>query len=186
VETTMGFTPVDGLVMATRSGSVDPGLIAWLAGRVPSAELADALEHRSGLAALAGLPDGSGDFRAVTAAADRGEPSAGLALAVYMHRLIAAVASMAAAMNGMDALVFTGGIGEHAAQVRAAASAGLGFLGVGVDEAKNVSVNADADISAADAHIRTLVITAREDLAIARDVTRVLHASSGRDPRAAG
>jgi acetate kinase len=186
VETTMGFTPVDGLVMATRSGSVDPGLIAWLAGRVPSAELADALEHRSGLAALAGLPDGSGDFRAVTAAADRGEPNAGLALAVYMHRLIAAVASMAAAMNGMDALVFTGGIGEHAAQVRAAASAGLGFLGVGVDEAKNVSVNADADISAADAHIRTLVITAREDLAIARDVTRVLHASSGRDPRAAG
>ncbi len=72
VETTMGFTPVDGLVMATRSGSVDPGLIAWLAARVPPAELADALEYRSGLAALAGLADGSGDFRAVLAAADRG------------------------------------------------------------------------------------------------------------------
>ncbi len=186
VETTMGFTPVDGLVMATRSGSVDPGLIAWLAGRVPSAELADALEHRSGLAALAGLPGGSGDFRAVAAAAGRGGPAAMLALAVYMHRLIAAVASMAAAMNGMDALVFTGGIGEHAAQVRAAASAGLGFLGVAVDEARNASVTADADISAADARVRTLVVTAREDLAIARDVTKVLSASSGRDPRTAG
>src|SRR5258708_17980037 len=75
VETTMGFTPVDGLVMATRSGSVDPGLIAWLAARVPPAELADALEYRSGLAALAGLPDGSGDFRAVVAAADPGGPA---------------------------------------------------------------------------------------------------------------
>src|SRR5215472_3654339 len=95
VETTMGFTPVDGLVMATRSGSIDPGLIAWLAGRLPPAEVADALEHRSGLAALAGLPDGSGDFRAVTAAADRGDPAAGLALAVYVHRLVALIASMA-------------------------------------------------------------------------------------------
>jgi acetate kinase len=176
VETTMGFTPVDGLVMATRSGSVDPGLIAWLAGRVPPAELADALEHRSGLAALAGLPDGSGDFRAVAAAAGRGEPAAKLALGVYMHRLIAAVASMAAAMNGMDALAFTGGIGEHSAQVRAAASAGLGFLDVAVDEALNTSASADADISADDARVRTLVVTAREDLAIARDVTRVLRA----------
>src|SRR5258707_1421953 len=81
VETTMGFTPVDGLVMATRSGSVDPGLIAWLAARVPSAELADALEYRSGLAALAGLPDGSGDFRSVVAAAGPGGPAARLALA---------------------------------------------------------------------------------------------------------
>ncbi|HEX9552262.1 MAG TPA: acetate/propionate family kinase, partial [Streptosporangiaceae bacterium] len=123
VETTMGFTPVDGLVMATRSGSVDPGLIAWLAARVPPAELADALEYRSGLAALAGLPDGSGDFRAVVAAADRGDPAARLALAVHEHRLVAAVAAMAAAMNGMEALTFTGGIGEHAAELRAAAAA---------------------------------------------------------------
>lgn len=176
VETTMGFTPVDGLVMATRPGSVDPGMIAWLAARVPPAELADALEHRSGLAALARLPDGGGDFRAVAAAADRGEPAASLALGVYMHRLIAAIASMAAAMNGMDALVFTGGIGEHAARVRSAASAGLAFLDVAVDEALNASVRADADISAGGARVRTLVVTAREDLTIARDVTKVLHA----------
>src|SRR5262249_17752622 len=130
VETTMGFTPVDGLVMATRSGSVDPGLIAWLAARVPPSELADALEFRSGLAALAGLPGGSGDFKGVIEAAERGEPAAKLALAVHEHRLSTAIAAMAAAMNGMDALTFTGGIGEHSARVRAHAAARLGFLGV--------------------------------------------------------
>jgi acetate kinase len=183
METTMGFTPVDGLVMDTRSGSIDPGLIAWLASRVPPAEVADALEHRSGLAALAVLPDGSGDFRAVTAAADRGDPAARLALGVYTHRLVALIASTAAAMNGMDALVFTGGIGEHSAEVRAAASAGLGFLNVALDGAKNAAASADADVSAGDARVRTLVVTAREDLAIARDVTKVLRAPAGHDPR---
>ena len=179
VETTMGFTPVDGLVMATRSGSVDPGLIAWLAARMPAAELADALEHRSGLAALAGLPDDSGDFRAVAAAADRGDPAARLALAVHEHRLVAAVAAMAAAMNGMDALTFTGGIGEHAAELRAAAAARLAFLGVVVDQGRNASASADAEISAEGAPVRTLVVTAGEDLEIARAVIDVLRTRSG-------
>ena len=179
VETTMGFTPVDGLVMATRSGSVDPGLIAWLAARVPPAELADALEYRSGLAALAGLPDGSGDFRTVAAAADRGDPAARLALAVHEHRLVAAVAAMAAAMNGMDALTFTGGIGEHAAELRAATAARLAFLGVAVDQGRNASASADAEISAEGAPVRTLVVTAGEDLEIARAVIDVLRTRSG-------
>ena len=180
VETTMGFTPVDGLVMATRSGSVDPGLIAWLAsqGRVPPADLADGLEHRSGLAALADLADGSGDMRAVAAAADRGEPAARLALDVHAHRLVAGVAAMAAAMNGLDALVFTGGIGEHAPAVRAAAAAGLRFLGVDLDQDLNASACADADISASGARVRTLVLTAREDLEIARDARSVLAAAA--------
>ena len=177
----MGFTPVDGLVMATRSGSVDPGLIAWLAsqGRVPPADLADGLEHRSGLAGLAGLADGSGDMRAVAAAADRGEPAARLALAVHAHRLVACVAAMAAAMNGLDALVFTGGIGEHAPAVRAAAAAGLRFLGVALDQRRNASAVADADISAGRAGVRTLVLAAREDLEIARDARTVLAAAGG-------
>jgi len=179
VETTMGFTPVDGLVMATRSGSVDPGLIAWLAARVPPAELADALEYRSGLAALAGLPDGSGDFRAVVSAADRGDPAARLALAVHEHRLVAAVAAMAAAMNGMEALTFTGGIGEHAAELRAAAAARLAFLGVAVDQGRNASASADAEISAEGAPVRTLVVTAGENLEIARAVIDVLRTRSG-------
>ncbi|HEX6931951.1 MAG TPA: acetate/propionate family kinase, partial [Streptosporangiaceae bacterium] len=174
VETTMGFTPVDGLVMATRPGSVDPGMIAWLADRIPPAELADGLEHRSGMAALAGLPGGSGDYRDVAAAAAAGEPDAVLALDVYGYRLITAIGAMAAAMNGLDALVFTGGIGEHAPAVRAAAAAGLGFLGVAIDPAANASARADADISAAGAGARTIVVTAREDLAIARAVTGLL------------
>ncbi|MDR2983365.1 MAG: acetate/propionate family kinase [Nocardiopsaceae bacterium] len=176
VETTMGFTPVDGLVMATRSGSVDPGMIAWLASRIPPAELAEALEHRSGLAALAGLADGSGDYRDVAAAADRGEPAAVLALDIHAHRLAAAIAAMAAAMNGLDALVFTGGIGEHAPQVRARAAAALEFLGVAIDAEANAATRADADISAQDALIHTIVVTAREDLEVARSVLRVLSA----------
>jgi acetate kinase len=179
VETTMGFTPVDGLVMATRSGSVDPGLIAWLAARVPPSELANALEYRSGLAALAGLPGGSGDFKGVIAAAERGEPAARLALAVHEHRLVAAIAAMAAAMNGMDALTFTGGIGEHSARVRADAAARLGFLGVAIDPHRNAAASADADISAEGALVRTLVVTAGEDVEIARAVADVLRTQSG-------
>jgi acetate kinase len=168
VETTMGFTPVDGLVMATRSGSVDPGMIAWLADRIAPAELADGLEHRSGMAALAALPGGSGDYRDVAAAAAAGEQGASLAIDVFAHRLIAAIAAMAAAMNGLDTLVFTGGIGEHAPAVRATAAAGLGFLGVAVDPSANEAARADADISAAGARVRTVVVTAREDLEVAR------------------
>lgn len=179
VETTMGFTPLDGLVMATRCGSVDPGLILWLADqdRVPLAELARGLEHGSGLAGLAELPDGSGDYRAVAAAAERGEPAAMLALRVHSHRLVAAVAAMTAAMNGLDALVFTGGIGEHAPAVRQAAAAGLSFLDVAIDPDQNTSVQPDADISATSARVRTLVVTAREDIEVARIVRQLARAS---------
>jgi acetate kinase len=174
VETTMGFTPVDGLVMATRSGSVDPGLIAWLADRIPAAELAGALENESGLAALAGLADGSGDYRDVAAAADAGEPGANLALDIHAHRLAAGIAAMAAAMSGLDALVFTGGIGEHAPAVRARGATAVGFLGIAIDDAANAAARADADISAHNARVRTIVVTAREDLEVARAVLGVL------------
>ena len=112
VDTTMGFTPLDGLVMATRSGSIDPGLVLWLEEhvRTPPAELAATLEHRSGLLGLAG----TADMRAILAAAEAGDPDAVLALDVYHHRLRAAVAAMAAALGGLDVLVFTGGVGENA------------------------------------------------------------------------
>jgi len=187
VETTMGFTPVDGLVMATRPGSIDPGMVVWLAGqgRIPLADLADGLEHGSGLAALAG-PAGGGDMRAVIEAAGRGDPAAGLALGVHAHRLVASVAAMAAAMNGTDALVFTGGIGERAPAVRARAAAGLAFLGVAVDRDRNQAAAGDTDISAGGARVRTLVVAAREDLEIARSVRQVLPVgvSGGSSPRA--
>ncbi|MDA8321434.1 MAG: acetate/propionate family kinase, partial [Actinomycetota bacterium] len=178
VETTMGFTPVDGLVMATRSGSVDPGLIAWLAGRagIGAAELADGLEHRSGLAGLAGLADGSGDLREVAAAARQGSAAATLAVAVHAHRLVAQIAVMAAAMNGLDALVFTGGIGEHQPDVRAAAAGGLRFIGVAIDAGRNAAARGDAEISAPGAAVRTVVVTAREDAEIARQVFGLIRA----------
>jgi acetate kinase len=173
VDTTMGFTPLEGLVMATRSGTVDPGMLLWLLdrGRLDRAEVADALEHRSGLAALAG---GTGDMREVAQAADQGRPDAELALAVYLHRLRAHIAAMAAAMGGLDTLVFTGGVGEHQPVVRAGAADGLGFLGVRIDAGRNRGAEPDAELTAAGAPVRTFVIAAREDLEIARQVRTLL------------
>jgi acetate kinase len=177
IDTTMGFTPVEGLVMATRSGSVDPGLIAWLAqpGRLSAPEIADGLELGSGLAGLTG----SGDMRDVRAAAEAGGQDATLALAVYLHRLRREIAAMAAAMNGLDVLVFTGGVGEHDQVTRAQAAAGLAFLGVAIDEQRNRAASGDADISADAAAVRTLRITAREDVEIAAQARAVLLNSAG-------
>jgi acetate kinase len=172
VDTTMGFTPLEGLVMATRSGDVDPGMLLWLAERtdLTIAEISRALEHESGLLALAG----TADMREVITAAGRGEPRAVLALDVYIHRLRAAVAAMAAALGGLDVLVFTGGVGEHAPEVRWRAAAGLAFLGVAVDAGANHEVTPDGEITGRDASVRTFVIAAREDLEIAAGVRAVL------------
>jgi acetate kinase len=175
VDTTMGFTPLEGLVMATRSGSVDPGLLLWLAERkgMPAAELARGLEREAGLTGLAG----TGDMREVLARAGAGEERARLALDVYGHRLRGAVAAMAAALGGLDALVFTGGIGERSAPVRAAAAEGLGFLGVRLDPERNAEdAGEDRDLSAPGAAARTLLVHAREDLEIARQARAVLGA----------
>jgi acetate kinase len=173
VDTTMGFTPLEGLVMATRSGSVDPGLIVWLLqhGELSVAEVSTGLEQRSGLAGLSG--QASGDILDVQAAAARGDEIATRAIEVYLHRLRREIAAMAAAADGLDVLVFTGGIGEHNPAVRAGAADGLGFLGVAIDPERNDAM-ADADIGAAGAAVRTLVITAREDLEIARQSRAVL------------
>jgi acetate kinase len=176
LDTTMGFTPLEGLVMETRSGSVDPGMLVWLLrdGRLDVPQLADGLERSSGLAGLAGLPGGSGDMRDVRAAADRGDRAARLAIGVYLHRLRREIAAMAAALNGLDALVFTGGIGEHEPGLRAATAAGLAFLGVAIDDDSNSAAHGDADISAPGAAVRTVVITAREDIEIADQTRAVL------------
>ena len=178
VDTTMGFTPLEGLVMATRSGSVDPGLVLWLLRRagLSADEVAEGLERASGLAGLAG---GTGDVRHVVAAAAE-DDTAALALGVYLHRLRREVAAMAAATNGVDVLVFTGGVGEHQPVVRAAAAEGLAFLGVHVNRRRNEAATGDADISANGADTRTVVVTAREDLEIARQVRSTLA-----DPRPA-
>ena len=173
VDTTMGFTPNEGLVMATRSGSVDPGMLLWLirhAG-IAADELEERLEHESG---LRGLSDSSGDMRELiegSAADERAQT----ALGVYLHRLRAGIAAMAAAMDGLDALVFTGRVGERAPVVRAEACAGLTFLGVSLDEKANASkAGDDREITGAGSAVRVLVVESREDLEIARAVRSVI------------
>jgi acetate kinase len=154
VDTTMGFTPVDGLVMATRSGAVDPGLLVWLQrhGAVTLDDLDNALEHRSGLAGLSGL---SGDMKELLAAVDSGDERARLAYDVYIHRLRSEIAAMVAGAGGIDALVFTGGVGEHSARVRDDARRRLPLI----------------------ERAQVLVIEAREDLELARQATELLSAS---------
>jgi acetate kinase len=172
VDTTMGFTPLEGLVMATRSGSVDPGLLLWLMERTGMAEreLAEALEHGSGLLGLAG----TADMREVIARAHGDDEDARLALDVYLHRLRAGIAAMTATLGGLDALVFTGGVGEQSAEIRTRAIAGLGFLGLTIDGKRNASAQGDVEITQTGAQSRTLVVRAREDLEIARQTRLAL------------
>lgn len=175
VDTTMGFSPMEGLVMATRSGSVDPGALLWAQRRrgLTPAETERALDRESGLLGLSGR---SGDMREVLAASDAGDERSALALAVYVHRLRAAVAAMAAAMDGMDALVFTGGVGERSWRVREEACRGLGHLGVRLDEPRNRSAEPDVAVSTDGAPVAVLVVAAREDLQMAREVRRLVGA----------
>jgi acetate kinase len=172
VDTTMGFTPLAGLVMQTRAGSVDPGLVLWLLDHadVDATTLGQVLEHQSG---LKGLSRTSGDYRDVIAGHEAGDADATLALDVYLHRLVREIGAMTASAGGLDVLVFTGGIGEHAAELRAEAGLRLAHLGIVVDEAANAAT-ADADITAPGASVRTVVVSAAEDVEIAREVHRVL------------
>jgi acetate kinase len=172
LDTTMGFTPLEGLVMATRSGSVDPGLILWLLerGSLRERDVTWALEHDSGLLGLSG----SADMREIIARRAAGDGAAALAFDVFVHHLRASVAAMAASLGGIDVLAFTGGVGEHATAVRAAAAESLAFLGVEIDPELNEAAHHDTDISSAQARVRTLVITAREDLEIAHQTRALL------------
>jgi acetate kinase len=173
VDTTMGFTPLEGLVMATRSGSVDPGLLLWLersAGLHPD-ELAEGLESHSGLLGLAA----TADMREVLAAAERGDADASLALDVYLHRLRGSIAAMTATLGGIDGLVFTGGVGQNSAVVRERATEGLAFLDLAIDPGRNHADDGDREIGQV-GHAAILVVAAREDLQIAREVRLCLGA----------
>lgn len=173
VDTTMGFTPLAGLVMNTRPGTLDPGLLLWLLehGDVPRDELGDVLEHRAGLKGLSGT---SGDLRDVLRGRAAEDGACALAFDVYLHRLVRETAAMTAATGGLDLLVLTGGVGEHSWEVRAALAGALDHLGVAVDPATNRATSGDGDISAPGAALRTVVVTAREDLEIRRQVLEVL------------
>jgi acetate kinase len=173
VDTTMGFSPLEGVPMATRSGSIDPGAILYVLREhgVGVDELDHALNFEAGLKGLAG---GSGDMRELVGRAAAGEADAALALDVFVHRVAAAVAAMAAAAGGLDALVFTAGIGEGSAVVRERLCLRLGFLGVLLDVARNGSCEPDCDIAAGDSQVRVVVVRAREELVAARAARRVL------------
>ncbi|HEU5035405.1 MAG TPA: acetate/propionate family kinase [Nocardioides sp.] len=168
MDTTMGFTPLEGLVMQTRSGSVDPGLMLYLmrSEGVSADELYEVLDRQSGLKGLSGT---SGDYREVRRAREAGDPAADLAFDVYVHRLVREAGAMAAAAGGLDVLAFTGGIGEHAPELRAAVAAGLAHLGVRIDEPRNVEVDGDGVVGDG-----VVVVEAREDLEIERQVRSVL------------
>jgi acetate kinase len=178
VDTTMGFTPLEGLVMATRSGDVDPGALLWVLEHGLSVDDAlEDLERRSGLLGLSG--GRSSDMRAVLEARAGGDQAAGLAVSTYVHRLRAKIAAMAAATSGCDVLVFTGGVGENSATIRWETCVGLDWIGVAIDEAANDGVGeGDTEISASGARVRTLVIHAREELEMAAQCRRRLSVDS--------
>jgi acetate kinase len=173
VDTSMGFTPMEGLMMGSRCGSVDPGLLlAVLRNRGVTAEQLDTtLNHESGLLGVSGV---SADMRQVMAVAQAGNKRAELALEIYAHRVRQTVGSMAVTLGGVDALVFTAGVGEHAAEMRFRVCVGLGCLGLELDEAANRACRPDADVATASSRGRILVIVTREDLVIVREAVRVL------------
>ena len=175
VDTTMGFTPLDGLMMATRSGSVDPSIITHvqLHHGLGAKEVDDALNHESGLLGVSGL---SADMREVLSAAGEGNENARLAVDVYTHRVRQAIGALAVTLGGVDVLVFTAGVGEHSAEVRAEICRGLDCLGLDLDAEANARCRPDADVSRRGTLARILVLATREDLAMLSEVVRVLEA----------
>lgn len=175
VETTMGFTPLEGLMMGTRSGSIDPGIVTFLLRQhgTTGEEIDNILNKKSGLLGISGL---SGDMREILAAMSRGNSRARLAFDIYIHRLRCNIGAMIAALGGVEALVFTAGVGENSAAVRAAACESLEFLGIRIDSEKNSfpASGHDRDIAVPDSPVRILVVKAQEDWAIARECWKLL------------
>jgi acetate kinase len=173
VDTSMGFTPLEGLMMARRSGSLDPGLLLYLLNNkgLTAAELDIALNQRSGLLGVSGV---SADLREILAAAHNDNRRAQLAVAMFVHRIVAIVGAMVAVLGGLDVLAFTGGIGEHSPLIRQHVAGSFGYVGLALDERANETANGDVDIAAQHASVRALVITAREDLAVLAEVKRLV------------
>ncbi len=175
LDTTMGFTPLDGLMMATRSGSIDPSIVFHVQERhgLTAAQVETALNRESGLLGVSGI---SADMRQLLAAAKSGNEQARLALDIYTHRVRQAIGALAVTMGGVDALVFTAGVGEHAAEVRASICSGLECLGLEVDVQANAACRPDADVAAVQSRGRILVIATREEVTMLREVVGVLAA----------
>ena len=171
IDTTMGFTPLDGLMMGSRSGSVDPGILIYLLEQkiCTVKDLDNLLNKASGLSGISGI---SGDMRQIKAAISQGNQRAQLAYDIYVHRLRSSIGAMLASLGGLDALVFTGGIGENASGIRQAACEAFEFLGIQIDVVKNMNKPVDKDITTSDSPIKALVIHTQEDWQIARECYR--------------
>jgi acetate kinase len=173
IDTTMGFTPLEGLMMGTRSGTIDPGILIYLVRHhgYSADELDRILNQESGLRGLSGL---GGDMREILDAMAQGNERARLAFDVYAHRLCLGIGSMLAALGGIDALVFTGGVGENCAPLRERVAKQFEFVGLRIDPGKNNAAPVDEDIAAPESKVRALVIRSEEDWEIARECHRVL------------
>ncbi len=168
VDTTMGFTPLDGLMMGSRSGAIDPGIIIHLLRRshFTAEELDNILNRNSGLKGISGV---SSDMRLVAEAIANGNSRAQLAFDIYVHRLRSGIGAMLASLGGLDALIFTAGVGENSAAVRAAVCEVFEFIGLRLDGEKNLNSPIDDDVAAVDSAVRVLVIHTQEDWEIARE-----------------
>ncbi|MFN7516130.1 MAG: acetate kinase [Dolichospermum sp.] len=173
IDTTMGFTPLDGLMMGSRSGSIDPGILIylWQQYNYSSEELDNILNKLSGLRGISGI---SSDLRDVIAAKEQGNKRAQLAWDMYVHRLRSGIGAMLASLAGLDVLVFTAGVGEKSAEIRQAACEPWGFLGLKIDLEKNQQQPADIDIATFDSMVRVLVVETQEDWAIAQQCYKLL------------
>jgi acetate kinase len=170
----MGFTPLDGLMMGTRCGSVDPGILTYLMRQehASAQQLDDLLNQKSGLLGISGL---SGDMRRILEAIKAGNERAKLAFEIFVHRLRGGIGAMVAALGRMDALVFTAGIGENSPELRAATCKNLESWGVQVDSRKNSQSPVDDDIASPDSAVRILIVKAQEDWAIAAACWKLIH-----------
>ena len=165
IDTTMGFTPLEGLMMGSRSGSVDPSILIYLMRQgIDADKLDEMLNRASGLKGISGV---SSDMRQIMNAIAEGNSRATLAFDIYIHRLRSQIGAMLATLGGLDALVFTGGVGENSAAVRAAACEAFEFLGVKLDLEQNAQSPPDQDIATPDSTVRVLIVQAQEDWAIA-------------------
>jgi len=177
VDTTMGFTPLEGLMMGSRSGSIDPGILIHLLQHTDynAQKLDEVLNKASGLKGISGV---SGDLRQILSDIDKGNERAKLAFDMYVHSLCKNIGAMLATLGGLDALVFTGGVGENSPAIRGGACEAFGFLGLKLDIAKNDASPADTDIAAEDSVIRVFVVHTEEDWAIAQECWKLAKTSS--------
>jgi acetate kinase len=176
IDTTMGFTPLEGLMMGSRCGTIDPGILIHLLReeKYSADRLEELLNRKSGLLGVSGVSD---DMRQILSAIAGGNGRAQLAFDTFIHRLRWHIGAMIASLGGVDALAFTGGIGENSPEVRAEACAGFEFINLNLDREKNSQSPVDCDIASPDSSVRVVVVAAREDWAIAQECWRFAHSA---------